>query len=513
MVMGLTVFFGLLSAEELTWKDIGRGNLKIQSVWVMPKNERLVFAGSAGNIFKSEDSGDSWRRVLRITGANRNVNCFTNNPQKNEVIYAATGNGLYRSNDTGERWERIFRGRSKDEAECISLVVSSDAIFLGTRAGFFISRNNGRSWDKQDGLIGSVPILSLEFDPREGNYIYLVSINKVLRSADSGKNWEEIFLQHAPKGDSRQAEDSESQQAPLSCSELRFIKTEFRNTNILYLATAKGVYKSVNRGQNWEKLSDSGLLNRDVLMLCISESSEVFALTSSRIFVYRQEGWQEISSGLDLGEIRYLALNSAGILYAAGEKGIYKTTGFVSSGASQRGVMQEYFRSEPKINDLYQAAIRYAEVSPEKIARWRQRAGVRAILPQLSVGVDRNSTDLWHWETGSTTKIDDVLRRGKDNLDWDVSLSWDFGDLIWNEDQVNIDVRSKLMVELRDDILDQVNKLYFERIRVKMEMDSLNIIDRKKRLEKELKLEELAASLDALTSGYYSEQLHLLAAQ
>lgn len=66
------------------------------------------------------------------------------------------------------------------------------------------------------------------------------------------------------------------------------------------------------------------------------------------------------------------------------------------------------------------------------------------------------------------------------------------------------------MVELRDDILDQVNKLYFERLRVKMELDSLSIEDRKKRFEKELKLDELAASLDALTAGYYSEHLRQL---
>jgi hypothetical protein len=52
-----------------------------------------------------------------------------------------------------------------------------------------------------------------------------------------------------------------------------------------------------------------------------------------------------------------------------------------------------------------------------------------------------------HWETGSTTKNDDdVLRKGRDSLDWNVSLSWDLGELIWNGDQTSIDVRSKLMV-------------------------------------------------------------------
>ena len=66
------------------------------------------------------------------------------------------------------------------------------------------------------------------------------------------------------------------------------------------------------------------------------------------------------------------------------------------------------------------------------------------------------------------------------------------------------------MVELRDDIMDQVNKLYFERLRVKSELDNLGIEDKNKRFDKQLRLEELTASLDSLTAGYYSEQLQLI---
>ena len=172
----------------------------------------------------------------------------------------------------------------------------------------------------------------------------------------------------------------------------------------------------------------------------------------------------------------------------------------------------EYLKYEPDIRDVQEVAIKYAEVSPGKILQWRKAAVKKAFLPQVKIGLDRNTTDLWHWEGGSTTKSDDdVLRRGRDNIDWDVSLSWDLSNLIWNDAQTSIDVRSKLMVELRDDILDEVNKLYFERLRVKSELDNLALEDKHKRLEKQLKLEELAASLDALTSGYYSERLRLLA--
>jgi len=63
---------------------------------------------------------------------------------------------------------------------------------------------------------------------------------------------------------------------------------------------------------------------------------------------------------------------------------------------------------------------------------------------------------------------------------------------------------------LRQDVLDEVTKLYFERLRVKMESDNLSIEDRKKRFEKEIRLDELTASLDALTGGYFSAQKKLL---
>ena len=63
------------------------------------------------------------------------------------------------------------------------------------------------------------------------------------------------------------------------------------------------------------------------------------------------------------------------------------------------------------------------------------------------------------------------------------------------------------MVELRNDILDQVTKIYFERLRTKVELDNLAVVDIKKRQDKELRVLELTASLDAMTGGYFSRAL------
>jgi len=166
------------------------------------------------------------------------------------------------------------------------------------------------------------------------------------------------------------------------------------------------------------------------------------------------------------------------------------------------------FSGEPAISDVQEAAIRYAEVHPGKIKEWRDAAKKKALLPKVSFGLDRNSTDLWHWESGSTAigqSGDDLLRRGHDSVDWDVTMTWDMGELIWNSDQTSIDTRSKLMVELRDDIVNEVTRIYFERRRLQVELLTFPPGDLKPRLEKELRMQELTADINALTGGYFAK--------
>jgi hypothetical protein len=63
------------------------------------------------------------------------------------------------------------------------------------------------------------------------------------------------------------------------------------------------------------------------------------------------------------------------------------------------------------------------------------------------------------------------------------------------------------MVQLRDDVLNEVTRIYFERRRLQVEM-LLSPPERvEDKIEKELRLQELTASIDALTGGFFSEKL------
>jgi photosystem II stability/assembly factor-like uncharacterized protein len=512
-VVWLTIMVNLLLAQDFSWEDIGRENLNCQVLLVNAQDSKIILAGKSGTVLKTVNAGKSWRRVLAVKGRSSDINALVAEKNNCNVVYAATGNGLYRSSDLGERWERIFRGKTEQESQCTAVLNTAQDIFVGTSAGLFISRDYGRSWYKQQLGTGSSYILNIDSGAGQNPPIYLAVENGIFKSLDNGQNWERIFVSNSGRDPEEESVKEDSAQ-PQRKIDINFVKADRENNNLLYFSCAGGAYRSFNQGQSWDKLTEYGLLNRNVKMICLSEDSGIFALTASGVFLYAQERWLEVSFGLSAGKLNYLALNGKANIYITGEKGIYKTNPRSIPDSLSTIRLPEYLKTEPNIREVQEAAIKYAEVSPEKIKGWRKQAAKKAWLPKLSADLGRNTTDLWHWETGSSAigqSGDDLLRRGKDSLDWDVSLSWNLSDLVWNDAQNSIDVRSKLMVELRNDILDQVNKLYFERLRVRSELENLALEDRQKRFQKQLKLEELAASLDALTSGYYSEQLRLLA--
>jgi hypothetical protein len=208
-----------------------------------------------------------------------------------------------------------------------------------------------------------------------------------------------------------------------------------------------------------------------------------------------------------------------GIVWAGTQKGLFRLDGSEASSAGTPTLvipMPEkentkafaWPQNEPTIGEIQQAAVRYAEVDPEKIKAWRTAAAKKAWLPTLSLDSDFGEDHNVDIDRGGTNDPDKFITGPKEsNVDWSVGVSWDLGDVIWNDDQTSIDVRSRLMVELRNDILNEITHLYFERRRAQMEMAGLPADATKIRLEKQLKFEELTAQIDALTGGYLSARI------
>ncbi len=496
----LVIFCWLGQGFAQDWQEIGSGYADFYAVLADPDNPLFLLAADKSAVIKSIDAGKSWKRVLVLRGANQRVNQLVFWQANQGRILAATDNGLYSSYDAGNNWKRIYRGKNLNQNNCLTAQAYGNRIYLGTAEGLLISKDEGRNWQKPGGKLSQIRILAIAEDKLEPGRIYIACVDGVFSLKD--ERWEKIYNAASVEIFSDDSSDNEDDR-----------DEEERDSRISYLitlpgrvilATTSGILESRDRGISWQKLSDYGLLEKKVEFLFAADQEELFALTKKGLFKYEGQRWEELTLTLESADLRGFCADNKGNLYIACDKGLFKS-GRLNSARISNQQLSEYTGQEPSIEQVQKAAIKYAEVEPGKIKKWRQQAAGKAVLPKVSASVSRDTSDLWHWEGGSTTKTgDDVLVRGKEVLGWDVTVSWDLSEIIWNNDQTSIDTRSRLMVQLRDDILDEVTKLYFERLRVKMELDDITIEDRKKLADKQIRLQELTALLDGLTGGYFS---------
>ncbi|MFH1940230.1 MAG: hypothetical protein ABIK21_08815, partial [bacterium] len=168
-------------------------------------------------------------------------------------------------------------------------------------------------------------------------------------------------------------------------------------------------------------------------------------------------------------------------------KGLFKGDYFTPTCQSKNlGVM---INQEPSIEEIQQAALRYNEVHPDKIRKWRNALKYRALFPEVSLDYDK---------IVATSSGHTVGPR-----DWGMSFSWDVGDLIWNTYEDDVDTRARLNTQLRLDILDEINRVYFERLRLKHEILASSFSD-EELFQKSLRLKELTAILNGYTGEYFS---------
>ncbi|MDP2911949.1 MAG: hypothetical protein Q8N76_06440 [Candidatus Omnitrophota bacterium] len=493
-MLGIFIFCSFSFANE-DWEQVkGMQEANMQDVSMSPFN-KAIYVSTEKTLHRSEDDGNNWLEVFSGQGEDNEIN-FTGIFEQGVFICAKKG--LFKSEDGKSNWKRVFEGSAEH------IAFSRDGrIFLGAKKGLFISLDNGFTWQKDTGEIGNISIRWIEFMDEE---IFIAAEKGVYKNTASG--WKRTFVTNRTETE---------YDADITDDDIQAIKpvnSIALGKNNVFLATDSGVFFSEDKGETWSRFTSAGLVSLKAKKLLCED--DLYVATDKGVFVFSEKdnAWKGLYKGMPTKDTRDIAIDANGYLWAATKKGAHKmklegvSPDKDTKAYSEKERILAAFDFEPDISSVQNAAIKYAEVHPDKIKRWREAARQKALLPDVSIGVDRDVTDLYHWEGGSTTVInDDFLRKGKDITAWDITMSWNLGSLIWDDDQTNIDVRSKLMVELRNDIMNEVTRTYFERRRLQVELFTSPPQDLKLGLEKELRLQELTADIDALTGGYFSKHI------
>ncbi|MBN1688989.1 MAG: hypothetical protein JW893_07800 [Candidatus Omnitrophica bacterium] len=500
---------------------------QIISVIADSANSSAILAATNRQLFRKGEIG-RWEKICDFPSRLGNVTRLMTFRHHPDYVYALTDRGIFKGRYDGTRWESFFRGKNDHENHVLSLVTitgESTIWFAGTQGGLFESRDQGRHW-KQIDFFGE-EMISLVSQTGQGLFVIL---DDTLYVSDDWEHFQKsLALSSAIEDALSGGEENILSVAEVSSSDSGLgtngpsifdLAGEGQTT---WLATKNGVFERQATGKSWRRLSESGLLDIRVEHLAFAPMSKLlFAASKNSIFQYDSvsQRWTTLHKGFTPAKVFDLSVierEQAEVLLALTSDGLMEfpvvppeiiAPAIWIPAENQIKLFEELLALEPTARDVQKMVIDYAHVKNSKITRWHWLSRLKALIPSFDFGYDASRSNNIDLDRGSTNDPD-VYILGPENISkgWDWSIHWQLEDLLFNSSQTSIDSREKLMVELRQDLLSEATRIYYERRRLQTEFVFSPAEFHQEHLDRLTRLDELTSLLDAFTDGEFGEKL------
>ena len=203
-------------------------------------------------------------------------------------IFAGTDTGLYRTYDIDKGWEKLPFGNGLNENVFVvhTSPLVPGTIWAGTAtSGVVVSRDDGKTWTKVEGLPEGIPVSSIISDPKRPNYLYVGTVQSIYLSRDGGRTWNRAGRGTLPLGN------------------YVSILIDPNNTDEMFAASALesdgGIFFSDDAGLKWRRVDSKEMKvpSRRVWTMAFdpNDPNTIFAGSHSS-GVYRIERQQQESS-------------------------------------------------------------------------------------------------------------------------------------------------------------------------------------------------------------------------
>jgi len=245
--------------KNLEWRNIGPANMvgRVADIEGVPGNPSIVYVGSAsGGVWKTINGGVTWKPIFDSQPV-ASIGDIALEPGNPDVVYVGSGesntrnsvsfgNGVYKSTDGGQTWVHLGLEETRHISRIVINPKNPSIIFVGA--------------------------LGHAFGPNKERGVF--------RSADSGKTWEKVLYTDERHG-------------------VPDMDIDCKNPNIVYAALwlferkpwtftsgdeNGGVYKSIDSGLTWKKLSNGlpKLMGRIGIKVSRSNPQVVYAITEAK---------------------------------------------------------------------------------------------------------------------------------------------------------------------------------------------------------------------------------------
>ena len=322
-----------------TWSNI-HGNLDtttaINGLAIDPINNNIIYVcgidvTSSGNcVYKSLNGGESWANISPEGLISDWVFSIFVSPRNHNTIFICTmANGVLRSDDGGESWAEANEGLTGRQIKGISYDSLSNTYYLGTYYdGIYRSRTDGNFWEKISYNIPNTNCLDFAISTCNPVKQFVCAENGLYEFNEFDEQWEYVDIlapdyNRTPTCIAIDSHDCDNIFVGLSASytTAAILRSQdgglnwtafnaglpsrgsfndigigrYQGENKLFLATANGLYKSGDAGENWQ-IDDA--IPRDMYVtLAISQADNDY------IYLGGYNGYSSTDGGETWGEL------------------------------------------------------------------------------------------------------------------------------------------------------------------------------------------------------------------
>ncbi len=459
---------------------------EIRFLALSPSMKSTVYAASANRVYKRSPDG-SWSEIFSIVEGD--INAIYVDPAEYNLFFVASDQGLALTFD-GRRFTHIFKAAGM---RCLSVKRRDNLIYLGTDSGLYRAEFGLYNFGRVTGLPRELEVYQIDFVQ---DTMFLVTNRGVYRSKDT-RHFEHTFTDVIPET-AEDVRETEAVSAPDGTMP-RILAADWQDSSRIYLGTEKGLFVSEDAGGRFRRQYLSGLPEGRINFILQSQDEPELLYFATSKGLYRVDPARGMAvkdyRGLPTNRIHHIVSDSEGGIYLATARGVF-ASGIENNRYTEVIPYSRISAAVPSVIEIQEAALRYNQVDPEKITRWRRALRFRGLMPVFRVDYYKTIQG-----GGTGTNFGNFAVGPQD---WKYYLQWDFKDVLWNRYEDNIDTRARLNTRLRLDILSDVNRLYFERLKVQRELMKNEAEGVDRYTDKILYLKELTAELDAYTGGYFS---------
>jgi hypothetical protein len=446
---------------------------------------RWASGGERG--FQIREAGGAWRRFA-TRGAVRDLAFGPDG-----ALWVASDAGLLRL--SGERLVRVRFAPGEAPRRVARVAVGEGAVSAATEAGLFWSRD-GQTWHRVDGSFGASPVNGIAFAPGDaGGDLWIAAERGVFALALPREGGPVRARRMGEAGGLRPALDVRSLAG-----------------RVVALGPDRLLVRTRD-GAAWKTYRPT---------LPPGASARRIASAAGRLWIATDRGlseapapegpWDRASAPAGSATAQGVAGDATSVLVAAESGLISGALAPEPTSAATAGSREPGRDCLPDVAELQRAVLVRQDLDGDHLARMRRGVERRGWLPEATLrasygsDTDDSSQSDQTFVSGDTRHLFDHDRKQSRGHEFTFTLTWDLGDIAYHPEQVDVSVEGRQLVQLRDDVLDEVNQLYFDRLRA-LEAARRAPSGSPEAVAQRLRAAELAAGLDAWTGGWFGRRL------